>query len=134
MTGTTCFKCGGNREILTKRGRAAYDYYMSLWSTKLAIDLVAGDRIRMSAGERATVVSTEASTSRYLNNATGEWTNYFDVKCRNITYSTFPDQTITLIPTRDECLDLLDRALKHQESLTKAGLPRKVRVQRKRAV
>jgi hypothetical protein len=44
MYGTTCFKCCGKKETLTKRGAAAQAYFTQLCS-KRADEIVAGDKI-----------------------------------------------------------------------------------------
>jgi hypothetical protein len=133
MYGTTCFKCGGSGRQLTKRGRAAADYFRSLQTVKAA-DVKFGDCVRVDGipGMSATTYcrvdcmytqlrsgsSTRDGVTVHHNHLylTGE-----TPKGERYGLGTFPDQEVRLVPTKAQKAEQIAKAVAYQATLTKTG-------------
>lgn len=142
MWGTTCFDCGTKRGIpgsgrrLTKRGRAARAYFLTLLPTKAAKDLVPGDKIkdRYFGGIAATVTEIRPATgwsSSTVNGVTvrrDASTGCLDVVTDKVLFGTVePDRRFDLLPTVAERDAALAAALAYEKTLTKTGKVAKTR-------
>ena len=138
--GTTCFKCHGNKTVLSKRGAAASAYLTKL-CTKLASELVIGDRIasdRMTDGGSlyaciATVTaieSTNDSQSGTTKDGVTTWTTHKMIAVTS-NNSKYGDMTLVCSldsPFRVYSIDNNEKialAVAYQNTLTKQGKPRK---------
>lgn len=131
--GRTCFKCGvkpgeqGLGRYLTKRGNAAYNYYVSLLPTRRALDLQPGDvLVDVSGYSRLTVESVKPTTSAVKRG--DEWVSagYVDVQCNKVGLCLVPEgEVYSVLPGEAERQECLTKALAYQEGLTKTGHVRK---------
>jgi hypothetical protein len=129
MYGTTCFKCNGKGETLTKRGAAAVEYLRGLRSRK-ASDLKVGDRIKTTFGWKEVVRLSPAVQEWRSKTGTGDWVDHrregVDVVltgscCIHCT----AEEVVEVLLSKDEQERTLTLALEYQAKLTKAGTPRK---------
>lgn len=114
MTLDRCFKCGGAGVVFTARGRAAYDFWRNLRMTK-AQDLQVGDKIwdaGISKGQWRTVTGIEVSGSEV------------EVQTQRMTFRGF-GEFVRMSRTDEESQAKKAQALAYQQTLTKAGKPRK---------
>ncbi len=103
MHGTRCFKCGGNGKQLTRAGsraRKAINEFKTRYY-RLVTDLEPGQIIRYNDRWRK-VETVGSSESRWLDKATGEWRNYFQIKTANLNIGTFPEQSIEVRYTPEQ--------------------------------
>lgn len=129
--GHTCFQCGvspgapGLGKYLTRRGLAAYNYYMSLMPTKRAADLLPGDVVFKHGGRYKVLELVSPSTSSRLID--GEWVHEgVDIHCNSVTYvGVREDEAWSLVPSAEERQRCLDQALAYQATLTKRGTVRR---------
>lgn len=145
VRGGTCFKCGGAKEVRTKRGEAANNYLIALRS-KRADALVPGDLVRESVGWNPsnsvttfmTVASIEPLT---MENATG-WSivdgqrtipeNHLKVELTHERHgglgTTWPvDKMCRVACTAEFKAETLTKALDYQDTLTQSGTVKKSR-------
>ncbi len=133
MYGTTCFKCGGKKQVLTKRGAAANAYLLSLRS-KAARELQAGDTILCDGmfGKARWTKVTEARPGEVgrdggsiINGVTIPPEIVINtVACK---YSTNGDQSFRVFISREHEVETLRQAIAYQNTLTKMGKPRKTK-------
>lgn len=123
MYGSTCFKCGGKGRVYTKRGYAALQFYIN--SCMVAIrDLRRGDRIIDCTGAVRVVDSVFESNTKRLEGA--KWIPYVEVRCGNFGWCAVSyDDKVRRSPLPEEQARLLAAAYDYQDTLTKAGKPRK---------
>lgn len=144
--GSTCFKCGGKKEVLTKRGASAARYMNTLLSRPYA-DVKVGDTIRCSGvtvggdvySYWGKVVEIERGVQRGASSdpATGQMVPY---ELETVTFWTESKRfgragqslfakslgdTVRFAASADEKKAALASALAYQATLTKAGTPRK---------
>lgn len=137
LYGTTCFKCCGRGEILTKRGQAANQYLINLRSRRLDA-LKVGDQVKadfMGSMTMYTVESISADTSDSKSYIDGVLQpRRTDLLCIELSGGTQggltlcgqrPETTIQMVLTREQQQANLTAALAYQETLTKQGKPRK---------
>jgi DnaJ-class molecular chaperone len=123
MHGKTCFKCHGKGRTLTKRAQIAH-----AWEQRQnmvpASTVQVGQRIK-SLGCTITVREIEVSTSKYLKD--GEWISC-GLSIRGQTHGVVvsPETEVQLISSHADQVALRLRAIEYQNSLTKAGTPRKM--------
>ena len=116
MWGTTCFKCQGKRETLTKRGRAAHDWMVAQMET-VATDVKVGDLVVFSGGARRFV--QEIKNSRFGPNS-------ITFVTKDCNYGVGQDSKLQVRPKGEDGLRALRQATaEYQDTLTKAGKPRK---------
>jgi hypothetical protein len=139
MYGTTCFKCRGRKAVLTARGEAAQRFYVELLS-KRTEDLVPGDKI-LSVDPMSGRSSWHVITDIYLQSEErrgGAWSlnpdgspNYhgYVIECEDYTLHAEP-QMHRIAHSAEEKKAAMEKALQYQETLTKQGTPRRVRVSR----
>jgi hypothetical protein len=135
MHGTRCFKCSGKKDVLTKRGLAALEFYRGL-STKTADQIVPGDVIWSEAGPFSkgfwsTVVEARWTRTDGTECCTigkdGQRNPFFMVKTDRDGGGKFGPITMTfrLAQTAEQKAANLALAMEYQAGLTKAGKPRK---------
>jgi hypothetical protein len=124
--GTTCFKCAGRKEVLTKRGRVAMEFLTALKSRR-ADSLKPGDVVRyeMLAGTHlasccwCTVAAVAVHEDGRLQ---------IDLTARGVeplTLNAWQPETLFRVPqTAEQNLDALRQAIEFQATLTKQGKPR----------
>lgn len=131
MHGTRCFKCSGKKEVLTKRGEAAAAYLRTLRSRKLS-DLRPGDRIKVNFGGGSVWTTVVQVRPGNVDTDGGvvvdgkivafglvletEASRFLGVK---------EDSLYEVALSKEEQLETLRQAIAYQDSLTKAGKPRK---------
>ena len=124
MTGTRCFKCGGEKITYTKRGAAALAFAKSLANRKVETICI-GEVVLFGNGGRLTVVSTaiEKSGVSTKNQETGEWVPMMQINLTGpkFTKSFYVGDTVRVPLTTAQA----DEVIAYQENLTKAGKPRK---------
>lgn len=130
MFGTTCFKCVGKRVVLTKRGAAAAGYLKGLRSRTTA-SLKVGDVINTSFGW-ATVTALVPAVQEGTSLKGGVMVPYrmegIDVVTDKVTLCcALPDAMHEARLSQEERRATFASALAFQETLTKAGTPRKSR-------
>lgn len=118
MHGSTCYGCNGKGWNFTKRGLAAYNYWVALMS-KPTNELQPGDKVRQAYQAKGWyTVATIAP------NAGGS----YDV--RMVSGSAFSNwgaySTWRVAQSNEDKLAKLQQAVAYQATLTKAGKPRKV--------
>lgn len=130
MYGSRCFKCHGSGKQYTKRGHAAALYLESLRRRKGA-DVKVGDWIKMYgiAGFSKTTfykVETIACTFApgYSNHGQLEF-HGVSAKGETMGYHTGPDGDVPLGFGKAEKMAQYAKAVEYQNTLTKAGTPRK---------
>jgi len=144
--GSTCFKCGGKKEVLTKRGAAAAARMNALLSRPYS-EVQVGDTIRMSSvtvggdvyGFWGKVVEIERGVQRGASSdpATGQMVPY---ELETVTFWTESkrfgrsgqtvfakslNETVRVAATAEAKKAALADALAYQATLTKTGTPRK---------
>ena len=141
--GTTCFRCSGRKQTYTKRGAAALAFYESLCKVR-ADSLKIGDVIRCGGVTNggtpfdffATVTGVGVDTgARSVDQVTGELRPMFTITtvCKKrgnlVSGLTVGDGSalVRKAQTADEKAAKLAQAYDYQETLTKAGTPRKTR-------
>ena len=141
--GSTCFKCVGKGEVLTKRGHAAYLVYIESLKVPLT-EIAIGDLIQIEewypAGTIryfAPVVEIEQNVKSHsvLDAATNEWRDVIGtlVKTQHAKRgrASIHGSSLTMVRKGWDGATKQARlaaALAHQETLTKTGAPRKARV------
>lgn len=122
--GTMCFGCNGTGRKLTKRGAAAKDF-LTKSMERLASEIKAGQYVWEILGARrrwykvAAVV--EDDTTIRLNPDKG----YIKLDLGRGSIYTFRNKLIAVVDNEADRQRKLDEALEYQETLTKAGKPRK---------
>lgn len=141
VEGGRCFKCSGQKEVLTKRGHAAQVYYNGL-TTKAVADVQVGDVIECHivtiSGQLARTYRTVAAIGERVQH-TGMWrstvgnvtterpmpdTIYF-TDTKGDRWGHDVDATIRFRPTGEQRKELQAQALAYQETLTASGTVRK---------
>ena len=119
ITGDTCFGCGGSGKRLTKRGRAAHDWMRARLATD-ALNVGAGDRVRYHnalSGKIATFTVAEVQEGRAAEGIR----HVMLVSTGGKTYSFGGAIPLERVPNAED----ISAAIAYQDSLTKAGKPRK---------
>jgi hypothetical protein len=135
--GTTCFKCHGAGKVYTKRGRAAALYLDAIRSVP-AKTLRVGDVIRAGSitadgtpfGKFTKILSIEPGEQHGASLVDGEMVPYvragLTIETGVVTMiATDPESMIRKGQTAEEKAETFRRALDYQDTLTKAGTPRK---------
>lgn len=126
--GTTCFKCGGRKRVLTARGAAAVTWLAEQRKTPVT-DLRVGMRVKMSGYRKPlTIQAIEPSLSYSISRDAdgGEIRRYYtNLVFAPLTFSTLPESTVEVVPvTEDARVAQVRAAIAFQNTLTKAGRPR----------
>lgn len=138
--GSTCFKCHGKGEVLTKRGAAASAFLLQSLMVPLS-DVAVGDVLRVqeihpagtiSYWAKVSAIEEDAKSHSVLNAQTGEWS---EVRGRRVTthskkrgdFSIFgnTETQVRRAVDNDTKRAKLSAALAFQSTLTKTGTPRK---------
>lgn len=129
MHGTMCFKCGGKKVVLTKRGAAAARYLETLRS-KRAGDLVVGDVVwadgipGYTRGRFVKITAIAPSTVRFKI-GDGEWQTSTGLDISPVVSGIAADALVRVAQSAAEKEETLRRAIAYQATLTKSGTPRK---------
>jgi len=124
MYGTTCFKCNGTGWGMTKRGQAAKNYFNDSRPKVAAENLEAGQRVFSKSFNRWwTVKNIEADEYN-----PGLVVVNYNVQGEEYGEHVQPDREFLLSAGEELWAELLAAAIEHQETLTKAGKPRKRRI------
>lgn len=121
--GTTCFKCGGQKQVLTARGAAAVAWLAEQRKTRIS-DLQVGMRVKeFGYSKPLTILEIKVSGSQYM---TPEgYKPYTDLVYASITCGHFPESTVEAVPaSEEERVAQVRAAIAYQNTLTKAGKPR----------
>lgn len=130
--GKTCFQCGvrpfeqGIGRYLSRRGKAAYDYYLSLLPTRRADELRAGD-VFLDDGYRAWATVKEAHPAAAVAHHSGPHVEIWTIK-HGILVQVPADRVFRMKPTPEEKQRCTEEAVAYQATLTKNGTVRKRRV------
>lgn len=136
MYGTTCFKCGGRKEVLTKRGTEAMKFLKELRS-KTAGEVKVGDTIKMGSVTMGEVWVKVEKIEPYIQEGAslkdGVMVPYCSEMIRmegtykGTAYSNGVSVAtrIEILLSKDEQLATLRQAVEYQNTLTKQGTPRK---------
>lgn len=121
--GSVCFKCGGQKQVLTARGAAAVAWLAEQRKTCVS-DLQVGMRVKVSGYSKPLTIKEISQSGSYCETANGR-KYYIDLVFAPITCGYFPESTVEAVPASEE-----DRvaqvlaAIAYQNTLTKAGKPR----------
>jgi hypothetical protein len=125
MYGTTCFGCGGSGKALTKRGKAARAWLLAQ-RTVPAKAVKVGDTVAPSGMPRFVVTAVgHLPNSGSYKDKDGAWKPYFTLEGKDVSYGTFEDSPIVVVPTKAVAQEQIAAAIVYQSSLTKSGAPRK---------
>ena len=129
--GTTCFKCGGKKKVLTARAMAALAWLKGQRQTPVG-QLVAGMKVRTTdltlSGQVVSRVQVlreidYQSGTKYMKD--GKWHSYIALNFDKGSVMMFPESTVEVIPTDEsERVAQVRAAIEYQNTLTKAGKPR----------
>lgn len=125
--GDTCFKCLGKTITLTKRGRAAYEFYVSLLKVPMS-EIKVGDFIAvegMTHSYKAEVIGFEKYSSgmSYMNGIATE-VEYYKLSTTHCKYGSYGlvASLDTLVRVyRSDDIDRKRQALEFQSTLNKNG-------------
>lgn len=137
MYGTKCFKCLGKGVVLSKRGATASKYLTEIRS-RPASEIKAGDIIRMGSvtmsgtpfSKFTRVIKVEPDTTVIRSFVNGveipSRTDLLTIFTEMCTYhGVTPETLIRFQQTPEQSAETLARAIEYQNTLTKAGTPRK---------
>lgn len=140
LHGSRCYGCAGRGWQLTKRGKAASQFFAALLS-KPVTELAVGDKIRndgFSAGsyvqpttwhEIVEIRHDQPSLAQHLKDGVYVASpNITVVVCKDLTWHCAPSSVIRVAHSGEQKAAKLQQALDYQASLTKAGTPRKTKV------
>lgn len=135
--GTTCFKCKGQKVVLTKRGAEAARYLKALRS-RATRDLKPGDRIRVGqitvGGDPYSAWATVVSIEGYVNTVEHRINGVLQPQRQDllilttdkvVTQGVAPEAMHEMSLSPEERARTLKEALDYQDTLTKQGTPRK---------
>jgi len=127
MYGSTCFKCHGNGQALTRRGAVARQWMAD--QRKILVRDVKPGMVIKSFGSTynvQTILQDAISTGKSLID--GVWIDHAPSwRIQGIKHGLVcqGDTAVELIPSKVEQVEQLRAAIEYQNSLTKAGKPRK---------
>ena len=128
MYGDTCFKCRGKGIVFTKRGQVAYDVYVASLK-KRADELKPGDRVSFVSGIWNTVKETGigigGNCSIQIIDGVETRVPFFDIITEGYSSSGQPGEMIRVAFNKESKTTKWNAALAYQDTLTKAGKPRK---------
>lgn len=127
MWGSICFKCYGKKRSYTKRGAAAVKFANELREISVT-EVSVGDRVYWGNGGRMTVAEISEPHPSGVKVMVGD--HYVDCMKITITGQSGLKKAFSLKndPLRREWTpEMIQQVVDFQESLTKAGKPRKVR-------
>lgn len=104
INGTTCFKCGGAKEVLTKKGaeaKKAVDDLKALLCTVAAAEVEAGDVVQLAHSRRwLKVVEITGGYSRAKID--GEWVDLTTIVAGGVHHSLTQDAPVTRFPRPEQ--------------------------------
>lgn len=135
--GTKCFKCAGSGLALTKRGKAAYQFFRK--PDLVAVeDVKIGDLLEFDIFDGVTltkfaahVEGIEQSETKYQDKETGQFVPGISVTTTRpktgepCGFVAWPGEMVKRGHTKAERQNRIAAALEYQSTLTKAGKPRK---------
>lgn len=142
MYGTRCFKCHGNKVVLTKRGAAAMAFLKNLRS-KRADELKVGDRVRHdglvvpgAVNDRAgwAVVEMIEPHDSTRHGRAGDpsgpdlWEGTLEITTSRCSHGGVSvDRMFEVLHTKEENEAFLTAALEYEATLNKNGTPKKIK-------
>lgn len=127
--GTTCFKCHGKGKVHTVRGKAAIDYFNSLNPTVRMDEIKVGQRVHISSIGKFTVRTSAALApgSATSKGPSGETIDhpYWEIRGETLGFSASISHQVKLVLAPAVHNANRSAALDYQDTLTKAGTPRK---------
>lgn len=105
MHGTTCFKCSGKKVQQTRAGARAFKAWLAFADahcTVAAKDVAIGSVIIMDGKQRRVLDVQTTGGSRWLDNATGEWHDYTNIKTKACSYGVFPNSRVRVPATIEQ--------------------------------
>lgn len=115
-----CFKCAGKGYTYTKRGSVAVAFLSNLMETPV-LEIKPGDKVKYD-GKYRTVLSITPCQS-FSVAADGTKTYFININFEKMSCGVYP--TMTFPVKGSNHAELVTKALDYQDSLTKAGKPRK---------
>lgn len=122
--GTTCLKCAGKGEHLTKRAAAANKWARDMRTFPIS-EIKVGDKISQSPGQWFTVLSIGPGfPGKSLRD--GKWIEIKAIKLtgKNYYYTSSVDSKVVRVLPQDVQRTLIEFAILYQNSLTKSGHPK----------
>lgn len=126
MYGSRCFKCSGKKVVFTKRGLAAYYFYLDLFKIP-ASEVKVGNLIE-SFGKKARVLEVEVVKLEGSSNGVPYCEEGINLKTAIGHHISGKDHLIMVGATAEVIAERLAKAMEYQASLTKMGKPRKAKV------
>ena len=124
MTGSTCFKCHGKREVLTPRGRKALEWFRAQSTVPMSA-VTLGQRVMMDGGWfTVREIITESGNKSKVGD---QWVPMYELRGKNMGICATPDHKVQLKLPAAEHNALLAKAIEFQNTLTERGKPRKER-------
>lgn len=130
ISGTRCFKCGGAKIVLTKRGSVARDYFYALFELP-ASEVIAGmfvhkdGRNLNSSKKWRKVEAVGVSSCVAIVNGVKVKQDKIELTFNDHTYCLFPSSKVAAARDNDHIEANLAAALEYQATLTKLGKPKK---------
>lgn len=122
--GTTCFKCGGKKYVLTKRGQEAQRYFIELQS-KNASEVKEGDIIsHMGYKGKVIAVKEETAIKDLINGEFQFNPERISIELENISLGTFKTAKVRTYDA-ESFNKAKEIALEYQKTLTKQGKVKK---------
>jgi len=113
--GTVCFGCKGKGKIMTKRGKAAAQWFIDQTTTTIKA-VKAGDKVRIYA---------DTYTVEQITEKGGVYTFDTTVKGKKHGFGYKADTPARIILEGEEKNTLMTQAIEYQNNLTKAGKQKK---------
>lgn len=126
MYGSTCFKCHGKTKVYTKKGLAAIAYFHSLNPTVRMDQVKIGNRVNIDGYGKFNVLEiTPAGASTGTSNGVTTTYEMLNIKGKTMSYTAEISHHVKLVLAPAVHNANRTAALGYQETLTKAGTPRK---------
>jgi hypothetical protein len=128
ISGTRCFKCGGAKIVLTKRGSVARDYFYALFELP-ASEVIAGMFVHThgsslnSSKKWRKVEAVGVSSCVAIVNGVKQ--AQIELTFNDHAYCLFPSSKVAAARDNDHIEANLAAALEYQDTLTKQGKPKK---------
>lgn len=128
ISGTRCFKCGGAKIVLTKRGSVARNHFYSLFELP-ASEVTAGMFVythgsSLSSSKKWRKVEA-VSVSSCVVIVNGVKQAQIELTFKDHTYGLFPSSKVAAARDNEHIEANLAAALEYQDTLTKQGKPKK---------
>jgi len=131
IDGTRCYGCNGRGRRFTKRGAEAKRFYDELRSKRVR-DIEVGDLVYSTAYgkfHRVTEIGRDPGDMRFGSRNLGvdyEATEVWGMRTTGVGHAGLdPDKVMVMGQTAEQKAENIAKAVEYQETLTKAGTPRK---------